>query len=220
MKNKILFLPKNNLLPRFLSSEKFLEQTNDIKKLSLRITKNKKSLYDKMETIFHFVTNNFKYCYPVKNRGVKNLKLDKLIGDCGEYSSLLITMLRCLGLPSRNQTGFVIDPKSKKIVEHGWASAYIKPYGWMDLDAQYASIDKENWRNYFFQRSGYRINFVNGFNIPIKPRLSPKFMSDNQKKIDTPFSYNSIQTLQPIFFVFKERIKFKENFTFSSALLF
>lgn len=210
LKNKNNLLSKPNSLKRFLKSEKFLEQTNDIKKLSLKVTKDKQQLYDKMEAIFYFIIKSFKYHYPVQNRGVKNLKLNNLIGDCGEYSSLLVTLLRCLDLPSRNQTGFVIDPKSKKIVEHGWVSINIKPYSWLDLDPQYASLEK-NWKKYFNQRSDYRINFVNGFNIPIRPRLTPEFMFDNQKKIDSPFSYSSIQTLQPIFFVFKKRIKFKEN---------
>ncbi len=201
-------------LKRFLKNENFLEQTLDVKSKTVAITQDQKSLYEKIKKTFNFVADNFEYCYPVKKRGVKNLKLNQLRGDCGEYSSLLVTMLRILDIPSRDQTGFVIFPAENEIAEHGWASVYIKPFGWVDFDAQYASLDKKDKKTgqkYFGQRSDFRINFTNGFNIPLKPQIPVNFQAEYWQKIDSPFSNNSVQTLQPIFFVSKEKVDFKKN---------
>lgn len=201
-KNKIKIKKENiakaniKLFNQYIKNEKFLEQTDQIKKLTDKITKNNELVSDKIKSIFSFISRNFKYCYPVKQRGVKNLNLNDLKGDCGEYSGLFVTMCRILKIPSRNNTGFVISPKYKKIVEHGWASVYLKPYGWIDFDAQYAATEKSGIKKYFGQRNDYRIIFTNGFNIPLKPPI--------------PKSFKSVQVLQPIFFISKQKTQFKD----------
>lgn len=201
------------LIKRFLKNEKFLEQRVEIKGLVLKITKNKKNNLDKIKAIFNFIIENFKYCYPVEKRGVKYLNLNGLKGDCGEYSSLFVTMCRILKIPAKNNTGFVIFPKNKKISEHGWASVYLKPYGWLDMDTQYASLEKNKIaiKKYFAQRNDYRIIFSNGFNIPLKPNIPKKFNLKYWNKMGLPLTDNSVQTLQPIVFASKNKIRFKDN---------
>lgn len=211
-RDKIL-VPKN-ILGRYIKSEKFLEQTQEIKKLAKEITKNSRNDLDKIKSIFTFIAKNFKYCYPVKKRGVKNLDLNKLSGDCGEYSSLFVTMCRISGIPARNNTGFVVFPKHGKISEHGWASVYLKPYGWIDMDPQYASLKKNiniGLRKYFGQRTDYRIILINGFNIQLKPAIPKNFQVAYWKNLGLPIANNSVQILQPIFFASKSKIKFKDN---------
>lgn len=201
-----------NILKRYTKSERFLEQIPEIKNLTREITNNSKNNLDKIKLIFSFIAKNFKYCYPVKKRGVKNLDLNKLRGDCGEYSSLFVTMCRILGIPTRNNTGFVIFPKQRKISEHGWASVYFKPYGWIDMDPQYASLEKNiktGTRKYFGQRTDYRITFINGFNIPLKPGVPKNFQVTYWKNLGLPMANNSAQILQPLVFASKNKIKFK-----------
>jgi len=191
-------IPQANikLFNQYIKNEKFLEQTAQIKRLTDKITENDELVLDKIKSIFNFISQNFKYCYPVKKRGVKNLNLNDLKGDCGEYSSLFVTMCRILKIPAKNNTGFVISPKYKKIVEHGWASIYLKSYGWIDFDAQYATAEKNGAKKYFGQRNDYRIIFTNGFNIPLKPSI--------------PKNFKSVQVLQPIFFISKQKTQFKD----------
>jgi len=215
-KNKVN-LKKNNLVineklfNRYLKSEEFLKQTPEIKKITHRITKNDNSNLDKIRSIFNFIVYNFKYCYPVKNRGAEKLNLKNLKGDCGEYSSLFVTMCRILKIPAKNNTGFVISPTHNKIIEHGWASVYLKPYSWMDFDTQYTSTEKNKMENYFGQRSDYRITFTNGFNIPLKPSIPKNFKLDFWNNTGLPLKNNSTQTLQPIIFASKNNLKFKDD---------
>ena len=194
----------------YVKNERFLEQTPEIKKLTHKIIKNDELILDKIKSIFNFISQNFKYCYPIKQRGVKNLNLNDLKGDCGEYSSLFVTMCRILKIPAKNNTGFVISPKYKKIVEHGWASIYLKPHGWTDFDIQYAVTEKNSAKKYFSQRNDYRIIFTNGFNIPLKPSIPKNFKSDFWEKLDLPVNNNSVQVLQPIFFISKQKIQFRD----------
>jgi len=197
IKKEKISLPDIKLFNKYMKNERFLEQTPQIKKLTYEITKDNDFLLDRIKSIFNFTSKNFKYCYPVKKRGVKNLKLNDLKGDCGEYSSLFVTMCRILKIPARNNTGFVISPKHKKVAEHGWASIYLQPYGWIDFDAQYASTEKNGAKKYFGQRNDYRIVFTNGFNIPLKP-------SDLKTN-------NPAQALQPLIFISKNNLVFKDE---------
>jgi len=158
----------------------------------------------------NFIVKNFTYCYPVQQRGVKYLSLDNLIGDCGEYSSLFVTMCRILKIPARNNTGFVIFPKQKKINEHGWANIYLKPYGWLDFDTQYASLEK-NASPYFGRRNDYRISFTNGFNIPLKPSIPKDFKINYWNEHGMPLTHTAAQTLQPIIFASQKEIEFKDS---------
>lgn len=212
--NRDRILVPKNILKRYIKSERFLEQIPEIKKLTREITNNSKNNLDKIKLIFSFIAKNFKYCYPIKKRGVKNLNLKNLKGDCGEYSSLFVTMCRILGIPARNNTGFVIFPKYGKISEHGWASIYLKPYGWVDIDSQYASLEKNieiGIKKYFGQRTDYRITFINGFNIPLKPGVPKNFRVTYWKNLGLPMANNSVQILQPLVFASKSKVKFKDN---------
>ena len=216
LKRGTVFLPNSSskLFSQYTKNEKFLEQTSEIKKIALQITKNDKSVLDKISSIFNFVVKNFKYQYPIKKRGVKCLDLNNLKGDCGEYSGLFTSMCRILKIPARNNTGFVLFPKQKKISEHGWASVYLKPYGWIDVDTQYASLEKSietGIKKYLGQRSDYRINFTNGFNIPLKPRIPKDFCLDYWNNIGLPLNNVSVQTLQPLVFASKEKVIFKDS---------
>lgn len=211
MKKKIsLSPPSSKLFQQYTKNEKILEQTLAVKKLTKKIINKNDYILNAIQSVFNFIIKNFQYRYPIKQRGVKFLNLKRLKGDCGEYSSLFVTMCRILKIPARNNTGFVIFPKQKKIVEHGWASVHLKPYGWLDFDTQYATLEK-NKKNYFAQRNDYRIVFTNGFNIPLKPAIPKSFRINYWNKLGLPLTNNSVQTLQPIVFASKKDIKFKDR---------
>lgn len=195
---------------RYTKSERFLEKTEDIKKLAKSITKNDDRNLSKLKFIFDHVVENFRYCYPVKKRGVKNLDLKNLKGDCGEYSSLFVAMCRSVGIPAKNQTGYVIFPKEGSVVEHGWASVYLSSEGWVDFDTQYASLENEK-SSYFAKMDDHRIVFTEGFNIPLKPAIPDGFDTSYWNNLGLPLTKSSVQTLQPLVFVSKSKVNFKDS---------
>lgn len=203
----------NSSLKRYIISETSLEHTPEVIKLTKQITRNKATATDKLRIILKFIAENFTYQYPVKNRGVKNMNLHKLQGDCGEYSSLFVTMCRILKIPAINQTGFIFYP-NKIITEHGWAKIYLKPLGWVDVDPQYIALEKSfeaGYKKYFCQRNDYRLTITNGFNIPLKPSIPRNYPIGLANKIGLPTTYYSTQTLQPISFASAKKVKFKDE---------
>ncbi len=213
---------KIRLEKKWLKSEKFLEQTKTLKEITLKLTAKDKDDWGKVRTIFDFVANSFHYQYPVKNRGVKNLDLTNLGGDCAEYSGLLVTMCRILNIPAKNQTGFVIDGKNKSAAEHGWASIYLKKYGWRDIAPQYASLEKNPTlgKKYFLRRCDYRLNFVDGFNLPLKPNIPAGFNKKFWLEQGLPLTNTQVQTLQPLIFVSDKPVKFTEKIKLNRGFSF
>ena len=185
----------------FIKSEKYLQQSDDLRSLAQKISGEEKSGEKIIEKIFKFVMRNFSYKYPVKNRGVENMDFKKLEGDCAEYASFFVALNRSLKIPSQNRTGFVVFPENNKIVEHGWASVCCGDNGWLDFDPQYASLEKD-WKKYFAKTSDYRIVFTKNFNIPLK------FYRDAE---GIEIIKMSAQTLQPIAFISKNKIRFKHK---------
>ena len=200
----------SGIFANYTKSEKFLEQDRKLKDLTERIAGKGDDTYSKIRSVFDFTVENFQYRYPIRKRGVRNLNLDDLKGDCGEYSSLFVAMCRSMGIPAVNLTGFVIFPKEGSVVEHGWSSVYLEPKGWMDFDTQYASLEN-NKDKYFAQRDEYRVVFTEGFNIPLKPSIPEGFSTSYWKDAGLPVTGNSVQTLQPLVFASKYELEFKDS---------
>jgi hypothetical protein len=83
-------------------------------------------------------------------------------GDCSEYSSLMITLLRIQGIPARKVTGFLIQTQNNVIPEvgrvfnyyasssgdsnllgHAWMEYYIPEIGWIACEPQIGSSYKK-----------------------------------------------------------------------------
>ena len=205
-------IPKD-ITDHYLKSEKYLEQTPAIIDLTHRLTTDKKTAREKIETMFRYVAEKFTYCYPVTNRGVKNLNLDNLSGDCAEYSSLFVTMCRIAGIPARNATGFIIF--DHEIKEHGWAQVYVNN-NWFDVDTQYASLEDNieiGIQKYLFSRPEFRIVFSTGFNLPLKPPVPNDFNISAIQELGGLTDQNLIQALQPVAFASKSKTDFSYNIT-------
>ncbi len=110
---------------------------------------------------------------------------DNKRGDCSEYSDLMITLLRCQGIPARKVTGYVIsnnpslrpyvgqqwdfyvnDQEVSTFLGHAWVEYYVPNIGWIASDPTWNSNgDYANKVDYL------RINLNVGawFPIPMLP---------------------------------------------------
>jgi hypothetical protein len=87
---------------------------------------------------------------------------DNKRGDCSEYSSLMVTLLRIQGIPARKVTGFLLDVQNNAIPEvgkvfnyyasssgssnllgHAWMEYYIPDIGWIACEPQIGSSYKK-----------------------------------------------------------------------------
>ncbi len=211
-------LPKKNssIFRNYTKNVKFLEQTPAMKKIAYLLSKNEKNPINIAQKIFLYTVNNFQYQYPVKKRGIRNLNLNNLKGDCGEYSGFFATLCRINHIPTRINTGFVVFPENRIVKEHAWSSIYLKSYGWLDIDTQYAALEKNQkiaFKNYFCKRTDNRINFIVNYNIPIKPKLAQNYKFPRWQKEYLSISKSCTQILQPLIFATKHPVSlFKEKF--------
>ncbi len=125
---------------------------------------------DKARQIFNWVSRNIRYngALPAQEKGA-SWAYDNLEGDCSEYSSLMITLLRIQGIPARKVTGLVFsniipffpfvgqellftfgNVKPNYILGHAWVEYYVPNIGWIACDPTWG---------YFNQIDYLRIGF-------------------------------------------------------------
>lgn len=56
------------------------------------------------------------------------------IGDCDEFTDLLITLARVRGIPSRRLTGYYILEQGKRLETHAWGEIFSPEMGWITTD--------------------------------------------------------------------------------------
>jgi transglutaminase-like putative cysteine protease len=93
-------------------------------------------------------------------------------GNCTDFHSLFIGMMRAAGIPARFEIGFPLpaDQHAGTIPGyHCWAQFYVEPYGWIPVDASEAWKHPEK-KNYFFgAHDDDRVQFTVGRDIRLDP---------------------------------------------------
>jgi hypothetical protein len=128
------------------SLDQFLKHKSNLQKNNKKIKAQAQKLIgiNEEETVnktFDFVVNHMKYHeFPNEKRSAKKA-LKKRLGDCTEYSELMIALCRANNIPSRIVFGRVLN-KNGVVELHNWAEVYIKNIGWVPFDPTLA--DKKN----------------------------------------------------------------------------
>lgn len=120
--------------------------------ISQLIWANSSSILDYAEKCYLYVAKTFQYGLPLS--GFKSLEftLKNRVGDCGNLSSVFITLLRMRDIPARHLMGFRPDGSL-----HVWADFYMANYGWIPVDITYKQdFPKGNYfGNIEFENSGF-----------------------------------------------------------------
>ena len=135
---------KNSLEP-FLYPNQFCNYTANSKavKKAASLVKKEKNQLNKVKKVYQYVLKTVSYDYQ-KAKTVQSGYLpnpDKTLttkkGICFDYASLMTSMLRSQGIPTKLVIGYAGD------VYHAWVSVYIKGKGWID---NIIYFDGKNWR--------------------------------------------------------------------------
>jgi len=70
----------------------------------------------------------------------------KAIGDCDEFTDLLITLARLRGIPSRRLTGYYILNQGASLEAHAWGEIFSAIKGWIVVDVALNNIGNHNIR--------------------------------------------------------------------------
>jgi len=111
---------------------------------------------------YEYVARHYQYTNP--NTGIYPLDtiLNQNGGDCGNLTSIYISLLRYQNIPARHDVGVLTNGTF-----HAWAE-FLTPDGvWVPADVTYKNSDTQG--DYFgkFSSDGYRIIFNHDFNIAL-----------------------------------------------------
>ncbi len=168
---------KNTTLYQFYTSYQPYCETNDtdIIDTALSVTDGLNSLNDMIEAIYLYVIKNIQYTAKSLPIGAAEA-LSTKSGDCSEFSSLMVALLRTVGIPARKVLGFslidedVSSPLPKYDVKvgdiwsysledgnlpgHAWVQYYVPGLGWVSADP--------TWGNSYYQKSErYALEYLN-----------------------------------------------------------
>lgn len=112
--------------------------------LSHQIVDKKSSPLKKAETIFQWVVDHIEYDLEYQGGGALNTYRERK-GACGDFSDLMITLLRIQHIPAREVHGFFLDVKrplkgmefereEDTLWDHSWVEYYVPSLGWVSCD--------------------------------------------------------------------------------------
>lgn len=125
-----------------------------VRQFSQRLTEEAETAYDKAIAIKGFLVQ-FEYTLETKVPpqgvdGVDYFIFNQQEGDCTEFASAMVVMLRAAGVPARLSTGYLrgeLDKESGNFLirsrdAHAWAEVYFPGYGWVIFDATPSAEDE------------------------------------------------------------------------------
>jgi transglutaminase-like putative cysteine protease len=145
---------ESSLLQRYLQPDKLVPLNNVIAELAREHTAGDTTPLQKAHHIYEYVVSTMRYDKSGEGwgRGDAVWACTSKRGNCTDFHSLFIGMMRSAGIPARFEIGFPL-PEGQTAADisgyHCWAEFYLDGAGWIPVDAS------EAWKNpakreYFF----------------------------------------------------------------------
>jgi transglutaminase-like putative cysteine protease len=170
---------KDAMLKRYLQPDKMVPLNATIAELARAQTAGTTAPLERALKIYNYVVSTMRYDKSGEGwgRGDEMWACDSKRGNCTDFHSVLIGMMRSSGIPARFEIGFPL-PASQTQGDipgyHCWAEFYLDGIGWVPVDASEASKNPAK-RDYFFGAvDADRVRFTYGRDI----RLSPEQTGD------------------------------------------
>jgi transglutaminase-like putative cysteine protease len=204
--------PAGPLLRRYLEADKLVPLKGAIADLAKEHTAGDSTQIEKARHIYEYVVSTMKYDKSGEGwgRGDALWACTSKRGNCTDFHSLFIGMMRSSGIPARFEIGFPL-PEGKTEGDiagyHCWAEFYLNGVGWVPVDAS------EAWKNpakhdYFFGAHDVnRVFFTYGRDIhlssdqkgdPLNYFIYPYAEINGQpvKNLQTHFSFRDLAAKQ------------------------
>lgn len=162
-------------LKRFLEPDRLVPIDGKMKELAEENASRRQGPVEIARALYDYVFNTLRYDKSGTGwgRGDALWACDAKRGNCTDFHSLYIAMMRAQKIPARFEIGFPLpaDAREGKIPGyHCWAEFYLEGAGWVPVDISEAWKDKSR-RDYFFGTLDVnRVQFSVGRDLTLAPR--------------------------------------------------
>jgi transglutaminase-like putative cysteine protease len=194
---------------RFLEPDRLVPTNGMIADLAQQATAGRMTPLEKARGIYNFVVATMRYDKTGEGWGHGDAiwACTSKRGNCTDFHSVLIGMMRASGIPARFEIGFPL-PAAQTAADipgyHCWAEFYLEGTGWVPVDAS------EAWKNpakkdYFFgAHDDNRVQFTMGRDLkldreqrgdPLNYFVYPYAEQGGKPfdKLQTHFSFHDVQ---------------------------
>ena len=194
---------------RLIAPDGLIPTDGKIKELAVEVTGSQTGTVAKAKAAYDYLFTNMRYDKTGSGwgRGDAVWACDAKRGNCTDFHSPFIGMLRADGIPARFDIGFPLpENKDKGDIAgyHCWAEFYATTTGWIPVDISEAWKAKEK-RDYFFGSvDANRVQFSTGRDVTLSPKqdgaalnyfVYPYVEVDGKTydKLDKQFSFEEVK---------------------------
>ena len=168
------YSPASQDLQRFLQPDRLVPLQGTIAELSAQQTKGLQDPLAKARAIYNYVLATMRYDKSGTGWGNGDAiwACTAKRGNCTDFHSLFIGMMRAAGIPARFEIGFSLplDQHDGPVPGyHCWAEFYVESYGWIPVDASEAWKHPDKKDYFFGAHDDNRVQFTLGRDIRLDP---------------------------------------------------
>ncbi len=162
-------------LTRFVEPDKLIPTDGKIKLLADQVTGGQAGSVAKAKAAYDYLFATFRYDKTGTGwgRGDAVWACDSKHGNCTDFHSPFIGMMRADGIPARFDIGFLL-PQGRDRGDvsgyHCWAEFYASRIGWIPVDISEAWKAKEKQSYFFGSLDANRVRFSTGRDITLSPK--------------------------------------------------
>jgi transglutaminase-like putative cysteine protease len=196
-------------MDRFVEPDSLIPTDGKIKALAVEVTGSQTGTVAKAKAAYDYLFTNMKYDKTGTGwgRGDAVWACDAKRGNCTDFHSPFIGMLRADGIPARFDIGFPL-PENKDKGEiagyHCWAEFNAAKIGWVPVDISEAWKAKQKQDYFFGSVDSNRVQFSTGRDITLSPKqdgpalnyfVYPYVEVDGKpyEKLDKQFSFEEVK---------------------------
>jgi transglutaminase-like putative cysteine protease len=162
------------LLVRFLQPDRLVPIDGQIEELSREYTQTGDGDLEHARRTYEYVVKTMRYDKSGEGWGHGDAvwACNSKRGNCTDFHSLFIGMLRAAGIPAKFEIGFPLpaDKSSGDIAGyHCWAEFFVDGLGWVPVDASEAWKHPELHDYFFGAHDANRVQFTTGRDIRLSP---------------------------------------------------
>jgi len=197
-------------MSRLIAPDTLIPTDGRIKELAVEVTGSQTGAVAKAKAAYDYLFTNMRYDKTGSGwgRGDAVWACDAKHGNCTDFHSPFIGMLRADGIPARFDIGFPLpENKDKGDIAgyHCWAEFYARKTGWIPVDISEAWKAKQKEDYFFGSVDANRVQFSTGRDVTLSPKqdgpalnyfVYPYVEVDGKPydKLDKQFSFEEVKS--------------------------